>query len=270
MIRAEHICYFIHNRPILDDISFSAKQGEIVTIVGPNGCGKSTLLKILSRLLKPDSGSVHFLGKPLTAYSGKELAKQLAILPQNKQTPPDMTVEQLVQFGRYPYTGLGGQLKAADFSAVEEALGRTGMDKFRQRSLGTLSGGEGQMAWITMAVAQTPKILFLDEPTTYLDISYQLEVLHMIRHLNRTLSLTIVMVLHDLNQAAAYSDRIFTMKPGCCYSYGRTNDVLCDAMFREVFSVEMKKYMVMDRPDTHWNETDIVYMPERIIEKYED
>ncbi|WP_343208517.1 ABC transporter ATP-binding protein [Anaerolentibacter hominis] len=256
MIQAEHIYYSIDGTPILNDISFSAEQGEIVTIVGANGCGKSTLLKILARLQKPDSGTIQFFGKPLSAYPGKELAKQLAILPQHKQVPPDMTVEQLVQFGRYPYTGVGGQLKPADFAAVDEALKQTGMDQFRDRSVSTLSGGEGQMAWITMAIAQTPRILLLDEPTTYLDICYQLEVLQMIRHLNRSLSLTIVMVLHDLNQAAAYSDRIYAMKPGSCYCFGGTEDVMCDDMFREVFSVEMRTYKAGAK---------MVYIPERIV-----
>lgn len=256
MISAEHIFYSVNGQSILEDVSFSTEPGEIVTVVGPNGCGKSTLLKILSRLLKADKGTVCFRGKPLQSYPGKELARRLAILPQTKQTPPDTTVEQLVQFGRYPYTGLSGQMKPQDFQAVDDALRQTGMDRFRNRTISSLSGGESQMAWITMAIAQTPEILFLDEPTTYLDICYQLEVLELVRRLNRELSLTIVMVLHDINQAAAYSDRIFAIKDKRCYNFGKTQDVICGKMFQDVFSVEMKTYTA---------DKDQVYMPVRIV-----
>lgn len=256
MISAEHIYYSVAGRKILEDVNFSTEPGEIVTVVGPNGCGKSTLLKILSRLLQADSGRVCFQGKPLGQYPGKELARRLAILPQTKQVPADTTVEQLVQFGRYPYTGLSGQMKSQDFQAVEDALARTGMDKLRSRAVATLSGGESQMAWITMAIAQTPEILFLDEPTTYLDVCYQLEVLELIRQLNRELQLTIVMVLHDINQAAAYSHRIFALRDRHCYAFGKTEEVINNQMFREVFSVEIKKYSAQDRH---------VYMPERIV-----
>lgn len=256
MISAEHIFYSVGGRRILEDVSFSTQPGEIVTVVGPNGCGKSTLLRILSRLLKADSGSVCFQGRPLSDYPSKELARRLAILPQRKQTPPDTTVEQLVQFGRYPYTGLSGQLKPQDFRAVDDALRQTGMDRFRDRTISSLSGGESQMAWIAMAIAQTPEILFLDEPTTYLDICYQLEVLELVRRLNRELKLTIVMVLHDINQAAAYSDRIFALKDRHCYSFGQTRQVVCADMFRDVFSVEMKTYT---------SEDSCVYMPMKIV-----
>lgn len=256
MICAEHIAYSIEGKRILEDINFSASPGEVVTIVGPNGCGKSTFLKIMSRLLKADQGTVTFLGKRLSDYSGKELARQMAILPQAKQAPPDMTVEQLVQFGRYPYTGLGGQLKAEDFSAVDEALEKTGMERFRGRALATLSGGEGQMAWIAMAMAQAPKILFLDEPTTYLDICYQLEVLELVRRLNQEFALTIVMVLHDINQAAVYSDRIFAIKDRSCYAFEKSDKIFTDTMFRDVFSVEVERYQ---------SETRTIYMPERIV-----
>lgn len=261
MICAEHISYSVDGKRILEDISFSASPGEIVTIIGPNGCGKSTFLKIMTRLLKADHGTVKFLGRKLSDYSGKELARQMAILPQTKKTPPDMTVEQLVQFGRYPYTGLGGQLKAEDFSAVDDALEKTGMERFRGRAVATLSGGEGQMAWIAMAMAQAPKILFLDEPTTYLDICYQLQVLELIRRLNREFSLTIVMVLHDINQAAAYSDRIFAIKDRSCYAFEKSNKIFTDAMFRDVFSVEAERYESKRRT---------IYMPERIVKTDEE
>lgn len=256
MITAEHIYYSVAGHSILEDVSFSTQPGEIVTVVGPNGCGKSTLLKILSRLLKADKGTVCFQGRPLSAYPGKELARRLAILPQSKQAPPDTTVEQLVQFGRYPYTGLSGQMKPQDFQAVDDALEKTGMDRFRDRAISSLSGGESQMAWITMAIAQTPEILFLDEPTTYLDICYQLEVLELVRRLNRELKLTIVMVLHDINQAAAYSDRIFALKSRHCYHFGPTHEVISGEMFRDVFSVEMKTYSAAE---------DQVYMPVKIV-----
>lgn len=255
MITGEHIYYSINGQSILEDVNFSAKKGEIVTVVGPNGCGKSTLLRILSRLLKAERGEVRLQGKLLSAYPGKELARRLAILPQRKQAPPDTTVEQLVQFGRFPYTGMSGQMRQEDFQAVDRALKQTEMERFRSRTISSLSGGESQMAWITMAIAQTPEILFLDEPTTYLDICYQLEVLELVRKLNRELQLTIVMVLHDLNQAAAYSDRIYALKNRQCYCFGETREVICPEMFRDVFSVETKVYRAEDSS---------VYMPVKI------
>ncbi len=255
MITGEHIYYSINGQQILEDVNFSAEEGEIVTVVGPNGCGKSTMLRILSRLLKADRGEVKLRGRPLSAFPGKELARRLAILPQRKQAPPDTTVEQLVQFGRFPYTGVSGQMRQEDFQAVDDALQETGMDRFRDRTISSLSGGESQMAWITMAIAQTPEILFLDEPTTYLDICYQLEVLELVRKLNRELRLTIVMVLHDINQAAAYSDRIYALKNRQCYCFGKTQEVIREELFRDVFSVETKTYCAEDSS---------VYMPIKI------
>jgi len=257
MIQVENIHYTIGGKKILEDVSFSVNEGEIVTIIGPNGCGKSTLLKIMTRLLKPESGNVLLQNRKLTDYDPKELGRAMAILPQIKRAPEDVTVEQLVQYGRYPHTGFSGQLKKEDFEAVDQALATTGMDKFRNRVIASLSGGENQMVWITMALAQAPKILFLDEPTTYLDICYQLEVLELVKELNRKLGLTIVMVLHDINQAAAYSHRILSLHERKIYSYGETETVVNDGMFREVFSVETE-------PFTH-NDGRTVNIPERIV-----
>ena len=258
MISAKNIRYSIEGKEILHDISFDAEDGEFITLIGPNGCGKSTFLKIMARIIKPTSGSVKFMGRELSSYKTKELARDLAILPQSKNIPADVTVEQLVQYGRYPYTGLSGQLSSNDYSLVDMALEETGMKKFKSRKISTLSGGESQMAWIAMAIAQTPKLLFLDEPTTYLDICYQLEVLELVKRLNRELKLTTVLVLHDINQASQYSDRIYAMKAGSCYTCGKVNDVLTTETFKKVFSVKMKEYD--DGPMK-------IYLPKEVIKE---
>ena len=208
MLSVEDVSLSIGETNIIDHINVNCEKGEILTIVGPNGCGKSTLLKVISRIYKPSSGKVSLLGKEIHSYDTKELAKIMAVLPQKKTAAGDMTVEQLVQYGRYPHTKFGNRLTQLDYQKVEEALEDTGIKHLKKRLMSTLSGGESQMAWIAMCVAQDPEIILLDEPTTYLDISYQLEVLELVRKLNREHGLTIVMVLHDINQAIRYSDKI--------------------------------------------------------------
>ncbi len=234
---------------ILKNVSFSCKKGEILTIVGPNGCGKSTTLKMISRILAPSSGSVKLWDKDIRNYPSKELARIMAVLPQRKSVPADLTVEQLVQYGRYPHTGISGRLKQEDYEQVDIALEATGITQFRHRTIATLSGGESQMAWIAMCVAQQPQIILLDEPTTYLDISYQLEVLELVKKLNREQGLTIVMVLHDINQAIHYSDKIFMMHKGSGYQYGVPRQVFTEKAFAEVFSVKMKQLYEKDCPE---------------------
>ena len=206
MLEVKHVCYGIDGVPILKDISLGVQKGCIVTIVGPNGCGKSTLLKIISRILRPQSGEVLLDGCDVRTANTRSLARRMAILPQRKNVAVDLTVEQLVQYGRYPHTGFGGKLTKRDIDKVDEAMHAAGIETLRNRAIGTLSGGESQMAWIAMCLAQAPEIILLDEPTTYLDICYQLEVLELVRHLNRAYAMTIVMVLHDINQATQYSD----------------------------------------------------------------
>ena len=183
----------------------------------------------------------------------------MAILPQRKSVPADITVEQLVQYGRYPHTGFSGRLKKEDFDQVERAMDATGITGLRHRTIATLSGGESQMAWIAMCVAQQPQILLLDEPTTYLDISYQLDVLKLVRKLNREQGLTIIMVLHDINQAIHYSDKIFMMQKGKGYQYGVPRQVFTDRSFADVFRVKMERLHAENFPD------DLYFQPSETI-----
>ena len=263
MLKVENISFSIGGTPIINDINLEAKKGEILTIVGPNGCGKSTLLKIISRIYKPTSGKVTLLDKDVHDYDTKDLAKIMAILPQKKTVAGDMTVEQLVQYGRYPHTKLGNRLTPFDYQKVEEAMKDTGIIHLRKRLINTLSGGESQMAWIAMCVAQAPEIILLDEPTTYLDISYQLEVLELVKKLNKQYGLTIVMVLHDINQAIKYSDKIYAMKKGKGYKFGSAKDIFNEETFADIFRVKMNK--LYDKND----EKITYYQPERSLKNNE-
>jgi iron complex transport system ATP-binding protein len=211
--------------------------GRITALVGPNGCGKSTLLRGLSRLLKPQSGAVYLDGKAILTLNAKEVAKQIGILPQSPTAPEGLTVHELVAQGRYPHQGWLQQWSERDAQVTQEALAITNLTELSDRPLDTLSGGQRQRAWIAMALAQETEILLLDEPTTYLDIAYQLEVLDLLHDLNEQ-GRTIVMVLHDLNQACRYADHLVALREGAIVAQGTPQAVMTEAMVKEVFQME--------------------------------
>ncbi len=223
---------------IIEKLSATISTGEITALVGPNGCGKSTLLRGLARLLKPQAGEVLLDGKAIHRLPTKELAKQLGILPQGPTAPEGLTVYELVAQGRYPHQGFFQQWSLEDERVTQEAIAITNMIEFADRPLDTLSGGQRQRAWIAMTLAQKTPILLLDEPTTYLDIGYQLEVMELIEHLNQEREMTILLVLHDLNQAARYSQRLIVLDEGAIVADGPPADVLTKQLLAEVFKVQ--------------------------------
>ncbi len=223
---------------VLEKLGLEVRQGEIVGLIGPNGSGKSTLLRALGRVLRPRGGSVFLDGKAIQQLSSRDVARELALLPQSPSLAQDLTVEELVWMGRSPHQGIFGMPSTADRDAVLWAMHETGVLEMSQRSVGKLSGGERQRVWIAMALAQKPRILLLDEPTTFLDLSHQLEVLELIRHLNGEFGITVVIVLHDLNQAVRYSSRLVVLKDGRVHSQGRPCDVLTAQTLRDVFGVD--------------------------------
>lgn len=225
-------------KEIVKNLNISINKGEIVTFIGPNGSGKSTILKSLSRYLKPTKGKIFIDGEDVHKIDTKKVAKKIAILPQIRAVPEDFTVETLVSYGRFPHLKFGSKLKKEDYQIIDWALEKTGMIKFRDRSVQALSGGERQRAWIAMALAQKTEILILDEPTTFLDISYQLEVLELVKELNETLGLTIIMVLHDLNLASRYSHKLYAIMDGEIYRHGNIRSLITEDILRKVFRVE--------------------------------
>lgn len=226
-------------RRILQGATLALERGMVTALVGPNGCGKSTLLRTLARLARPSSGAVLLDGRDIHGAPTRDVAKRLAILPQGRDSPAGLTVRDLVAHGRYPHMGLLRRPNAQDADAVARALEATAMTPLADREVDTLSGGERQRAWIAMALAQETDILLLDEPTTYLDIRYQLEVLTLVRRLNREHGITVLWVLHDLNQAAEHSDRIVVMRDGRILADGAPRDVLTPATIREAFDVHV-------------------------------
>jgi iron complex transport system ATP-binding protein len=193
--------------------------------------------------MKPNKGKILFNDKDIFSIDTKKLARDMAILPQEKDISMDITVRELVSYGRHPHLGFGKRLNNNDKEIIDWALEQTGMIEFRDRDIMSLSGGERQRAWISMALAQKPKVLIMDEPTTYLDISYQLEVLELVKQLNKKLKLTVIMVLHDLNQASRYSDRILVLNKGKVYGYGSPQDIIKPPLFEEVFKIQAHIYM---------------------------
>lgn len=230
------------NKVALKDVNFKAKDGEIITIIGPNGSGKSTFIKAITRCMKPKSGVINLDGINIYNIPTKTLAKEIAVLPQVKSVSTDITVENLVSYGRYPHLGFGKRMNSDDKEIIDWAINKTGLVELSDRYVTTLSGGERQRAWIAMALAQKPRILILDEPTTYLDVSYQLEVLELIKELNKSLGLTVIMVLHDLNQAARYSDNIYVLKDGEICDYGTPKDIMKSNLLEDVFRIDAHIY----------------------------
>ncbi|WP_019533167.1 ABC transporter ATP-binding protein [Paenibacillus ginsengihumi] len=223
---------------IVSGLNLSIPDGKITALVGANGSGKSTILKTMARIMKPKSGSVFLDGKSIAQQSTKDVAKQLAILPQNPTAPDGLTVSELVSFGRFPHQKGFGTMSAEDKEHIRFALTVTGMMEFADRPVDRLSGGQRQRAWIAMALAQGTDILFLDEPTTFLDMAHQLEVLKLLERLNREEGRSIVMVVHDLNHATRYAHHVVAIKRGTVVSEGSPAEVVTPDVLREVFGIE--------------------------------
>ncbi len=241
IIKAQNICVSINDKEIVHNLSLEIPEGKVTAIIGPNGCGKSTTLKALSRIL-PYKGSVTFKGNEMSGLSQREFAKSLAILTQSPQAPSDLTVNDLVEMGRFPHRGFLGRGGKDDKEHVEWALAQTGVTAMRNRLLNTLSGGERQRAWIAMALAQRPEVLLLDEPTTYLDICHQLEIMQLIGRLNQELGLTVVMVVHDLNHAIMYADHVVVVKAGELVTSGAPREIITADLLAEVFKVKADEF----------------------------
>lgn len=234
-------------KKLLEQLNLNIPMGRTTAIIGPNGSGKSTLLGVMAANYKPLTGSVILDGKDLADCKLREIARQLAVVHQQNTAPDDLTVEKLAAFGRLPHRSLLSAEREADREAVEWALTCTDLQDKRQKPLAELSGGERQRVWLALALAQRTPVLFLDEPTTYLDIFYQYEMLELIRRLGKEHGLTVVMVLHDMNQAIHYSDHLIAMKAGQVVLEGPPEEVIHADSVKAVYGVDV---VVRREPDT--------------------
>lgn len=223
----------------LHNIHGEIEKGKITTIIGPNGCGKSTLLGVMSHNYLPQQGQVILDGKSISSYKPKELAKKLAVVHQQNEAPSDMTVERLVGYGRLPHKNMFSNTTTEDEKAIEWALTCTDLHDKKAKTIDALSGGEKQRVWIAMSLAQSTPFLFLDEPTTYLDIYYQYEILELIKRLNKEHGLSIVMVLHDINQAIRYSDTIIAMKEGKIVVKGNPRNIITKKTIQDIYGIDV-------------------------------
>jgi iron complex transport system ATP-binding protein len=237
VLRADTVSIGYGQRIVVEDLSLDLMKGGITALVGPNGSGKSTLLKTLARLLKPSKGDVYLNGTAISRMSTSVVAQEIAVLPQGPVAPAGLTVGELVEQGRYPHAGPLKMLRKQDYSAISEAMRLTSMEDFANRSLDSLSGGERQRAWIALALAQETPVLLLDEPTTFLDIGHQLEVLELVEQLNRERGMTVVLVLHDLNHAARYASRMVALKDGEIVADGQPSEVMTAELLDFLFGV---------------------------------
>ncbi|MFC6016773.1 ABC transporter ATP-binding protein [Plantactinospora solaniradicis] len=236
-LRAERLRLAYGDRVVVDDLDLVVPPGRISVIVGANACGKSTLLRALARLLNPEAGSVQLDGRAIHSLPTRQVARQVGILPQAPVAPEGLTVIDLVGRGRSPHQTWWRQWSPADERAVAEALAATGVTDLADRPVDELSGGQRQRAWIAMAVAQQTPVLLLDEPTTFLDLSHQIDVLDLVVDLNRRDGRTVVMVLHDLNQACRYADHVIALKAGRIVAQGEPASVITADLVDEVFDV---------------------------------
>jgi iron complex transport system ATP-binding protein len=237
-LEAKNLTLSYDQNAIVSHLNLTIPAGQITVLVGPNGCGKSTLLRGLARLLKPKRGRVCLDGADIFSLSTRSVAKRLAMLPQNPIAPEGLTVRDLVAQGRYPYQTWWQQWSQLDEQRVEAAIAKTDLISYINHPVDQLSGGQRQRAWIAMTLAQDTDILLLDEPTTFLDLAHQIEVLELLHDLNQQEGRTIVMVLHDLNQACRYADYLVAMRQGAIYAQGKPADVMTPDLVRQVFEVE--------------------------------
>jgi iron complex transport system ATP-binding protein len=247
-LHTEALTIGYEQRVISENLNVRIPEGKFTVIVGPNACGKSTLLRALARLIKPRSGQVLLDGKSVTSLPAKELARRLGLLPQSSIAPDGITVADLVARGRYPHQKLLRQWSVEDESAVAEAMEATGVSALSGRLVDELSGGQRQRVWVAMVLAQQTPLMLLDEPTTFLDIAHQIELLELFRELNLDKGHTLVAVLHDLNHASRYADHIIAMKDGVVVAEGAPADVITGSLVEEVFGMACK---IIDDPVTH-------------------
>ncbi|MEU6250286.1 ABC transporter ATP-binding protein [Glycomyces sp. NPDC047010] len=238
-LEAANVTFGYRDRPVGTGLDLAVEPGSFTAIVGPNACGKSTLLRVLSRLLKPTEGAVLLDGKAIAHQPSKQVAKRLGLLPQSSIAPDGITAQDLVARGRYPHQTALRQWSRADEAAVREAMAATGTRDLADRLVDELSGGQRQRVWVAMVLAQQTELLLLDEPTTFLDIAHQIELLDIFAGLNDE-GRTVIAVLHDLNQAARYASRIVAMRDGAVYAEGTPAEVITEATVEAVFDLPCK------------------------------
>lgn len=222
---------------IIEDMDLSIPKGMITIIIGSNGCGKSTLLKTIARINKPKNGDIFINNKNIKKIKEKDIAKEVAFLPQGPVCPSGLTVRELVAYGRFPHQKLIGGLNSHDKEIIDWAINETGLSDFKDREVENLSGGQRQRAWIAMTLAQETDIIMLDEPTTYLDMSYQLEVLEVLEKLNKEKNITVVIVLHELNNACRFANNIVGLKKGKIICEGKPIDVINKSTLKEIYGI---------------------------------
>lgn len=236
-VSAKDISLRYDKKDVVKSFSADFTQGKIISIIGPNGSGKSTILRSFARLLNTACGQISLFDTDIATVSKKEFAKRLAILLQHNISPEDITVKNLIYFGRCPHKKWYQQFEESDEAILQQVLEQTDLVDFAEKKVCMLSGGERQRVWLAMALAQQPQVLLLDEPTTYLDIGYQLELLDLVYDLNRNTNLSIIMVLHDLNQAAQYSDEIIVLKDGKLFKKGSPKEIFTQGLLKEIYNI---------------------------------
>jgi len=230
------------NNIILKDVNLELAEGKITALLGPNGCGKSTLLKAIIKILTPVKGEVHFQGKNINELSSKFIARQIAFLPQIQPIPEGITVQTLVSYGRSPYTNFWGTIKKSDEGFMEKVMKEVGILDLKDALISELSGGQRQRAWLAMVLAQDSPFILLDEPTTYMDINHQIELMSILRRLNKK-GKTIIVVLHDINQAARYCDHLVLLKEGKVVAQGNTKEIMNKQLLKEVFDIKAQIHL---------------------------
>ncbi|AVR00890.1 putative siderophore transport system ATP-binding protein YusV [Oceanobacillus picturae] len=238
MIQVEDVQVGYGDALIIDSLNLTIPKGKITTVIGPNGCGKSTLIKTIARILKANSGAIYLDGKAISRTSTKDIARKMAILPQSAEAPAGLTVRELITYGRFPHQSKFGKQKQEDLDAIDWALEATGLTELESRPVEALSGGQRQRVWIAMALAQDTEVVILDEPTTYLDMAHQLDILQLLDKLNKEQNKTIVMVLHDLNHASRFSHNLIAMRDGKVLQQGAPHEVMTAPNLQDVFQIQ--------------------------------
>ncbi|MEX3018943.1 iron-enterobactin ABC transporter ATP-binding protein [Kluyvera sp. STS39-E] len=247
-LRGDQLTLAYGKKTIAESLNVTIPDGHFTAIIGPNGCGKSTLLRTLSRLMMPTQGHVYLDGEEIQRYASKEVARRIGLLAQNATTPGDISVQELVARGRYPHQPLFSRWRQEDEDAVQNAMLATGIVDLASQSVDTLSGGQRQRAWIAMVLAQDTSIMLLDEPTTWLDISHQIDLLELLSELNRERGFTLAAVLHDLNQACRYATHLIALREGKIVAQGAPKEIVTPELIEAVYGL---RCMIIDDPVAH-------------------